>query len=125
MTENPKREPTFEEKADYEARRKKSSEYLQAMASSSDDGKVGEYFENYFKLMAIWTDKETAAKGMVVPPWFVPGADIQLIVMHTQLALLTKVCNDAGIFMAAEMARRAKNSSGLVDAGGQQILSGG
>lgn len=98
-----------------------STPILQDMANAADKGEVNDYFAAYSRLMQTWTPQELKDKGIIVPPWYIPRNDIDRIVVHTQLALLTKAMVDSGVFRAAAAAHKAKKGVGLTDANGRPL----
>ena len=98
-----------------------SAPTLQVMANAADSGDIAMYFGAYKKLMELFTPGEILKKGQMVPPWFIPRQDIQLIIIHTQLGLLTKAMADAGVFNAAMRTKKAKEGSGLVAPDGKLL----
>lgn len=102
-------------------KREQSQPLLQAMAHYADAGKVNAYFTTYNELLNLWQDKDSDPEGAGIPPWYIPGMDIQMVIIHTQLALLTRVLNESQVFAAAFAAQKARNSSGLVGPGGAPL----
>lgn len=118
--EDPNRELTPEEiEVFQQAIAKEAEPFLEALSKASDMGDAQAFFASYKKLLELYTPTEISANGQIVPPWFIPRTDIQLILIHTHLALITKVCADAGVFRVAASNLKAKSASPILGADGR------